>query len=213
MVDKKKLYIANDIEAAGSLVGIHSVLSWGACVVTEKPLSKKELIAQGLVYYDELQPISLEFEEAAIRVGASGLRILEDGGRLPCYNPKSPHFEPKALLQLLDRLGTHPIIATRNFQEWIATVGEGYEVDPVVDTVFFDSTHLQYYFSRFTRSRPYGYAGTDMDSLFRGYRKDLNASLSDASKHIDRGIHHNSLDDSIFLAHTTREIVFNGTFS
>ena len=213
MAEKEKLYIANDIEMAGPRVGVHSLLSWGACVVTEEKFSKEELLKQGLAYYDEIQPITWEYNEDAMRVGCLGLRCLDECQALPAYNPRSEHFEPRLVLELLHRKGTHPMIATLDFQKWIAHVGRGCEIVPVVDTVFFDSAHILYYFSQFSSHNPYGHAGIDMDSFFRGYRKNMSATLGGATQHIDRGVHHNALDDAIFLATISREIIYNGALA
>ena len=213
MAEKEKLYIANDIEMAATREGVHRLCFRGARVVTEEKFSKEELLKQGLVYYDEIQPITWEYNEDAMRVGCLGLRCLDECQALPAYNPRSEHFEPRLVLDLLHHKGTHPMIATLDFQKWIAHVGRGREIVPVVDTVFFDSAHILYYFSQFSSHNPYGHAGIDMDSFFRGYRKNMSATLGEAAQHIDRGVHHNALDDAIFLATISREIIYNGALA
>lgn len=204
------LYIVNDIETSGSLAGFHTILSWGACVVTEEPLSEDELRTRGMIYYDELKPITTNFEIEAMRVGCLGLRCLREFADNPRYDPRSPSFRPEWVLGALMLKGTGPELATLRFKEWVEEMEKknGRKAELVSDTTIFDPSHLSYYFTRFSRSAPYGYAGLDLDSYYRGFCKSRSASPKNLGVVDDRRVPHCAEDDAIFLAKIARELLY-----
>lgn len=205
-----KIYIANDIECAGAGVGKHSILSWGACVVTEQPFSLAELKAKNLVFYIEIQPTSKEYEIEAMKIGCLGLECLEElKSRDVRYDPKKDDFDPSLVLDQLQKTGIPVRDAVDRALEWLDQVSGGREVDPVVDTVFFDSAFLQWLFAHCDKKSPYGWSGTDLDSLYRGYTRNMNGKLSDLALPDTRGTTHCALDDAIFMAEIARELIYN----
>lgn len=93
----KKTYIALDIEAAGNRLGHHPTLSIGACLVFRDGIpSFQEALAQGMIFYAELKPDSLEYEYAAMQVGCSQLCCLEREKKKSRYlDVADPSFDPK----------------------------------------------------------------------------------------------------------------------
>lgn len=75
----KELYISVDIESSGPLVGKHSMLSLGACMVGKSTES----------FYIELRPISMEAEPAAMKVSQFTLEDLSKTGIEPSLAMKS----------------------------------------------------------------------------------------------------------------------------
>jgi ribonuclease T len=68
-----ELYFSVDIESSGPIVGFHSMLSLGACVVGDTEKS----------FYVELQPIGKTFEPAALKVSGFDLDELTKSGTHP----------------------------------------------------------------------------------------------------------------------------------
>ena len=71
------IYIANDVESAGSRLSVHSTLSWGACVITREELGFEEYFNRRLVFYSELQPDSWLYEIEAMKVACSQLMFKQ----------------------------------------------------------------------------------------------------------------------------------------
>lgn len=69
----REVYVSVDIEAAGPVPGIYSMLALGACVVGG---GKKE-------FYSEIRPINHAFVPAAIKVSGLSLERLQKVGRDP----------------------------------------------------------------------------------------------------------------------------------
>lgn len=70
---KPELYISVDIESSGPIVGHHSMLSLGACVVG----------APERCFYAELKPLSPAFDPAALKVSGFNLEALAQDGADP----------------------------------------------------------------------------------------------------------------------------------
>lgn len=177
---KKKLYIANDIECAGSMVGVHSMLSWGACVVTHEQLTHKERIARGLTCYIEFKPLSREFDISAMRVGCSGLHCLKDVWQVPEYDVTSRSFAPEKVLDILSAKGLSVHAGIAQFLLWLEDMKartRATDIIAVTDTVFFDSCFIQHLFGTARARSPYGHSGIDLDSLYRGYIQDMAVSI------------------------------------
>jgi hypothetical protein len=207
----RKLYIANDVEASGHMLGHDAPLSWGACVVPQDSLSKDELIRQGLVFYTELKPTSFNFDIEAMRVGCVGLRCIE-GLDHPKYDVTSPEFSPAAVLDVLAERGETLTNAVRRFKEWAVPLSNHahgyYPIEGVVDTTFFDSGWINYIFGMARERSLYGHRGLDLASVFRGYERNLDARLKSLGMVDDREVAHCSEDDAIFLAGQAREVLF-----
>jgi DNA polymerase III epsilon subunit-like protein len=68
-----EVYISVDIEAAGPVPGEYSMLSLGACVVTDPEIT----------FYTEFKPINDHFVPAALKVGGLALEQLAITGHSP----------------------------------------------------------------------------------------------------------------------------------
>lgn len=206
---KKRIYIANDIEAAGSNLIKHPILSWGACIVTKEDYSFSDLEVRGLTFYSELKPTATEFNIEAMKIGSLGLRCLDHFGDDPHYNPKAPEFDPNLVLLALDEYGETVDDAVKRFLTWISQViGKNRKIIGLFDTTIFDSARIEYLFSLAKENNPYGWSGIDIDSLFRGYMKDMVAGLKKLGLVDDRPVAHCALDDAIFTAKLARELIY-----
>ncbi len=198
----KPVYIALDVEAAGSRLGVHSTLSLGACVITHEGLSFAEYRERGLVYYAEIKPDSPAFNSDAMRVGCSQLQCLEEIRTTDKrYEATSEQFSPPRVLTLMSRVCEDPRSAMRRFHAWIEKVADGREVVGVTDTVFFDSGRIDLCFGKFSdQPSPFGHRGLDLTSLYRGYRLDTRAKLKELAVIDWRSKPHRADEDAIYLA-------------
>ncbi|MBI3633528.1 MAG: hypothetical protein HY226_04520 [Candidatus Vogelbacteria bacterium] len=205
-----RLYIANDVEAAGHRLGVHSTLSIGACVVTREAVTFDEALARGLVFYGEMQPTSLDFDIEAMRVGCSQLRCLEDMRKYDMrYETTHKDFDPKLVLEFMQAYCESPGKVTEGFLKWIKQVSANRNVEGVTDTVFFDSGHLNLQFGAASKDlSPYKWSGLDLDSLYRGYVNDPYASLRNLRVLDDRAKPHRADHDAFFLAKISRILLY-----
>lgn len=209
MQGSERLYIVHDIECSGNRVGIHSVLSWGACVVTPDFRSTDNLIENGLTFYTELRPQFDQFETDAMKVGSAGLHCLRDQKDLK-YDVSSIEFQPNAVIELLREHGEELESALERFRIWLESLKkDDQEIIHVVDTVFFDSVFLQYLFSLVDMQSPFGWKGMDLASLYLGYSGNMGGNLRELGIADDREVAHCALDDAIFLSKIARELIFN----
>jgi hypothetical protein len=169
-----------------------------------------ELIERGLTFYAEIQPLSTDFDIGCMRVGCAGLRCIEDKLDDPRYQVESTEFEPRLALAALEAKGECVERVVQRFIEWLAVVvPEGAKIEPVVDTVFWDSCFIQHLFGTAGVMSPYGHSGVDLDSMFRGYSESRSANLKGLGIVDDREVAHCGLDDAIFLAKIARELILN----
>ncbi|MBI4120829.1 MAG: hypothetical protein HY457_01040 [Parcubacteria group bacterium] len=207
---KRKVYIANDVEAAGGLLGVHPTLSLGACVVTREPLTYKEYADKGLVFYAELKPTSLAFNLAAMRVGCLHLACLEGLRETDSrYDPTHDDFNPGLVLELMQKVCEEPASALHRFSEWVEKVSEGNPVEGVTDTVFFDSGRINLCFGvHMERISPFGWAGLDLSSLYRGYVKKPDVKLKGLNLPDTREKPHRADHDAVLLAQLARVLLY-----
>lgn len=203
------VYIALDVEAAGHRLNHHATISIGAALVTRTARTFDQYEAAGHVFYAELKPITREFEIEAMRVGCLHLKCLE-GMRAHDlrYDPTHEKFDPRLVLDLLDRVGEDPKNAMDRFRTWIDTVRDDHPSIGVTDTVFFDGGHISYNFGAYSEKlSPFGWSGIDLDSLYRGYMRRADASLKELT--IPKPIKaHRADHDAVFLAERTRHVLY-----
>ncbi len=204
------VYIVNDIEAAGNLLGVHPTLSLGACVVAREPLTYEEYRDKGLIFYAEIKPTSLSFELEAMRIGCSHLVCLEGIKTMdPRYNPTHQNFRPDLVLKRMQAVCEDPVSALNRFWEWVERVGEGKSIEGVTDTVFFDSGHIDLCFGVYAkRVSPFGWKGLDLNSLYRGYAKRADARLRELNVPDTRQKPHRADHDAVFLAQIARVLLY-----
>jgi hypothetical protein len=207
---KNKVYIANDVEAAGHRLGIHTTLSIGACVVTREPLTFDEASDKRLVFYAELRPISAEYEFKAMKKGCLHLECLDEIRKVDSrYNPEHKDFDPKLVLELMDANCESPRGAVQRLSEWTSWVSNGGEVEGVVDTVFFDSGHYNLNFGLNIASRsPYKWNGLDIGSMYRGMTGNPDARLSGLGVNDDRQKPHRADHDAHYIAKVTSKLIY-----
>ena len=194
----KKKYISVDVEASGLTPGKYSMLSLGACLVDNIRIK----------FYRELKPISPNFNLASMRIGCLGLRCLEDLKHTPQYNPKSKHFRPDLVLEVLEGSGAEPSEAMADFAEWIKTNTNGYKPIEAAAPIKFDGMFTAWYFDNFYKKKnPLGYSGEDMNSFYRGLVKNQNARMKDLKLKDERRHPHNSLEDAIQQAKIFRKVL------
>lgn len=207
------IYIANDVESAGSRLGVHSTLSWGACVITREALSFEEYVNKGLVFYTELRPDSECYEIEAMRVGCSQLSCLERCLDGCAYDTNSPDFRPDAVLELMQRNCERPVVAVSSFHWWVEQIKKQFKDEKVVgvtDTVFFDGGRVDALLGKYSvLPSPFGHSGLDMDSIYRGYVKRADAKLKELGVPDTRTRPHRADHDAVYLAQMARELLFN----
>ena len=188
-----KIYFSVDVEASGRSPGKYSMLSFGACVVGD--ISK--------TFYKELKPISNNFITEAMKIGCLGLKGLEMyqndiKSYLAVYNPKSEKFRPGMVLQKLREIGEEPRTVMKDFAGWILENSKGYKPVICAAPIIFDGGFITYYFDNFYEGEnPFEHSGEDINSMYRGYKKDVNASIKDLNLRNVNGLSHNALEDAI----------------
>jgi len=210
-VPDRKIYIALDVESAGSSLGIHSTLSVGACVIDRDELSFEEYRQKGLVFYAELQPDSRAFETDAIKVGASKLVCLEDLVRagVKQFDVSCSEFSGLKTLTKMECICESPAAAMLRFEVWVEKVRAGREAIGVTDTVFFDGGRIDYLFGKYCHGpNPFGWSGLDLDSIYRGYAQRSDANLKELGVPDQREYPHRADEDAIYLAQVGRELLF-----
>ncbi len=186
----EKKYIAVDIEASGRTPGKYSMLSFGASVVGNSDRQ----------FYRELKPLNKNYIQGNMEVGCLGLKcienLLEDS-----YNPKSKLFRPDLVLKILQDIGQHPSIAMHEFNDWV--LGSTKDYIPVMAAVptSFDCMFITWYFDNFFDGKdPFGHSSEDFGSMYRGYKRDIYASVKDMKQITEKGHTHNALDDAVEYA-------------
>ena len=169
MSNKKPIYIALDVEAAGQNILQHPTLSIGACVVSNG-LNFSERQQAGLVFYSELKqrPLAI-YQDEPLRIGCAQLDCLRTKKSDPRYDPTKPEFQPRLLFDLMYRASEPRLKAIQRFQQWIRQVANGREVVGVTDTVFFDSIRIALEFAKYGEGDcPFGHQGLDLTSFYCG---------------------------------------------
>ena len=84
------------------------------------------------------------------------------------------------------------VIAMKMFKEWIAKNVSGKPIF-ISDNNGFDWMFVCWYFWHFLGENPFGYSSYNLQSLYRGVKKNLSISLDDLRK---RKLTHNSVEDA-----------------
>jgi DNA polymerase III epsilon subunit-like protein len=186
----KKKYISVDIEASGNTAGKYSMLSLGACVVGN--ISEQ--------FYKEIKPINRNYSIGAMKVSSKGLKCLENLKHKDEYNPKSDRFNPEKVLDILQEKGETPEEVMKKFAEWIKKITKGFEARESAAPIKFDGGFTSYYFDNFYNGKnPLGYSGEDINSMYKGVMKDLDAHIAQLGLR-GKELPHNALEDAIIQA-------------
>lgn len=86
-----------------------------------------------------------------------------------------------------------PSLVMQQFRAWLAETG-GSHLFFVSDNTGFDWQFVNWYFHHFTGSNPFGFASTNLVSLFHG----LTRNMYDNFKHLRKGVYdHNPVHDAM----------------
>ena len=198
MEEQENMYVSVDIEASGRIPGKNSMMSLGACLVDDL----------NTTFYRELKPISNEYLFEGIRIGSLGLRCLDDLKHLDEYNPNSPGFKPEKVLEVLYDRGEEPKKVMSDYADWVLDVTKGYKPIEAAAPIKFDAMFTNWYFNMFyPKENPFGFSGEDMNSMYRGLVRNLNANMKDLGLRDERGLPHNALEDAIQQAKEFRVVL------
>lgn len=161
-----ELLVSVDIETSGPIVGRHSMLSVGACLVDDTTAT----------FATSLQPISDEAEPAAMEIVGSSLSDFQKTGKAP-------------------------IIAMREFSQWVQRLcGSG---DPVFVgfNAAFDWGFVNWYFLTYLGENPFGIAPLDIKAYYAGlsgveWNETRSSNIPDRYKPISRHTH-KAVEDAI----------------
>jgi hypothetical protein len=180
----KKKYISVDIESSGTTPGKYSMLSLGACIVGDTSIQ----------FYRELRPLNLNYIHEAMKVSCLGLKCLENPGKE--FNPKAREFNPKEVLRLMQKKCQFPDMVMNDFAFWITENTKGFRPVEASAPSRYDGMFTSWYFDNFyNKESPLGFSGEDINSMFRGYKRDINANIKQIKVSFKHS--HNSLDDAI----------------
>ena len=188
---KNELYISADVESSGPIPGEYSMLSIGACVVSN--INKK--------FYLELKPLNNNYVFKAMQAGSLGLSFLNNLKNQPEYDPKSNLFKPRSVLEKLKEIGTNPDSAMHQFKGWIRNVSKGHDPVLVAFNAPYDWQFINYYFHKFLKENPLGISALDIKANFMGKfstgwyetsKRDVKQKLN-----LHRTHTHNALEDAI----------------
>ncbi len=195
---RKPIYISVDVEAAGPVPGRYSMLSIGACVVGD---SEKR-------FYEEIKPISHDYEVISMKVGSLGLNCLKPyAGRME-YDPYDDCFEPALVLQILEKEGVEPRRTMEQFYRWIESVSVNRDPWMVTDIQPFDGMFVAWYFGTFCdHENIFGYKGINLDMLYKGLQGDLKVDLSALEVKDTRNPAHNALEDALYQSRAAELIL------
>jgi ribonuclease T len=189
----KGIYISGDIESAGPTPD-YSMLSAGLCVVGRKDLT----------FYRELKPENRKYDIEAIKVGALHLDCIP---KEPKYDPRSSDFRPEAVLDALYDQGEDPKVAMADMCDYIATVRGSYDPILLTDVQPFDGSFLTTYLHRHAGKNPFGHKGRNIDEVYRGLKRDADASVKDLGIADNRKRPHHALEDAIFQSQLAEPIL------
>jgi 3'-5' exoribonuclease Rv2179c-like domain len=176
---KSDLYISADIEADGPIPGRYSMLAFGLALAgTFDGEVFTALNPTRASFYEELQPISNDYEEDALKVS-----------RLD--------------RQALARNGKEPSDALTKAAEWVRTQAGGHRPVLVGFPAAFDWMFLYWYFVRFSNSgSPFDFSAClDMKTMYQQKARVVSskAGLGDLPSFLrsTRPHTHNALDDAV----------------
>ncbi|MFH1308114.1 MAG: hypothetical protein ABIH72_04635 [archaeon] len=192
-----KKYVSVDIESSGRTPGKYSMLSLGACIVGDTSIQ----------FYREIKPISRNFILEAMKVSSIGLRCLSDLRHLDEFNPKSPSFNPHKILDILAEKGESPEKVMKDYAEWVSSNTKGFKPVEAAAPIKFDGMFTAWYFDNFYQGQnPFGHSGEDINSMYRGAVRDINAHIAQLGL---RGsdLKHNALEDAIIQAKEFEQVL------
>jgi len=188
---EKTCYISIDVETTGPIPGKYSMIALGATVVGEYKHGER------LCFYRELKPLNSSYTIDAMRIACLGLECLKAYKSDLRYNPKNSDFQPKKVLDLMYEQCVSPKKVMQEFSEWITVVSKNRKIVEVATPIKFDGMFTSWYFYNFLNKSPLGYSGLDINSLYKGLKKDLTSHIEELHLRKKNGLTHNALEDAI----------------
>lgn len=191
-----KKYVSFDVETSGPTPGKYSMLSLGACVVGDTSTQ----------FYREIKPISKHLLIPAMRISAKGLKCLVDleGDE---FNPGSEDFNPHKVLDVLYEKGEDPRNVMNDYATWVREIAKGFKLVEVAAPIKFDGMFTTWYFDNFYEGKnPFGHSGEDINSMYRGVMKDINAHTAEFNIR-GEDLPHNALEDAIIQAREFEKVL------
>jgi len=188
-MEQPKKYVSFDIESSGPTPGKYSMISIGACIVGNR---NKQ-------FYREIKPISMNFCIEALKIGAQGLNCTKNLQIFDEYNPHKDAFDAINVLKKLSQQGEAPAKVMSEYQDWVLKNTRGFRPVEAAAPIKFDGMFTAYYFDNFNNGQnPFGHSGEDINSMFRGYKQDINEHTK--SLGIKSTLTHNALEDALIQA-------------
>jgi len=206
-----KKIIALDTEGAGPRLGFHPTLSIGAAVVLRETMNFEQRQKEGLVFYTELKPSSLEYYEPGMRVGALHLECIEElRKKNECFDPNHNAFDSRKVLLHMQEVCEEPAHAYARFIRWIDEVSENQEVIGLTDTVFFDGGHVHLGFGlNHSEMSPFGWKGLDLNSVYKGFMVNPHARFSRLGPEFPCAKEHKADHDAVDLAGFAKKVLYD----
>lgn len=184
-------YVSIDVETTGPIPGKYSMLAIGATIIRDYNKNERPY------FYKELQPLNYSYDIDAMKIACLSLDCLKPYVNNSEYNPKDINFQPKKVLDTMFTNCDSPKNVMQEFSEWIYSVSKNRKIVEVASPIKFDGMFTSWYFHTFLGYNPLGYSGIDINSFYKGFKKDFNSSIKELNLRSIDGLTHNALEDAI----------------
>lgn len=207
------LYITVDVKRTGPVIGTHSMLSIGACVVTRKDLSLSELHDRDQIFYVEMKPVSHDYDIPRFRADGARLASLhETKATEPLFCPVHSAFNPRMTLQFLQDTGScvSPGTAIRSFDNWFRSISRMKHAIAVIRGNADVFGWVNHYCGKYGGINPiFECGGVDLSSLWMGtIRTPADPNIETIGVEYDRALRHRADHDAVWLAKTARVVLY-----
>jgi hypothetical protein len=184
------IYFSVDLELSGGVVGKHSMIALGACIVGNTHKN----------FYREIKPISPHYAWTAMKKATLGLQCIPNNLKHRIgYDPDLPRFRPEYILRLLYRCGSPPRDVLHDFNTWIKEESGTHTPIMVAKPVSVEKPVLEWYAQNF--SYPYPFTGEeDLIESFQSLFRKKEMKLRDLAIPDSRLLEHNGLEDCVLQA-------------
>lgn len=185
-----KRYFSVDVELSGNIVGKHSMIALGACVIGDTPQT----------FYREIQPISPKYEWRAIKEATHGLQCIPKNLRnREGYDPLLRRFRPEFIMRLLYKYGAPPQQVIEDFTHWVQEKSIGKVPSIVAKPLSVEGPVITWYCQKYACPWPFQ-EGVDLINAYREVVSRKNAHLKELHISDVRTIKHNGLEDCLHQA-------------
>ena len=198
MEERPKRYVSVDVESAGRVPGIFSMISFGACLVDNLETT----------FYAEIKPINRRYHRKAMEVACKQIHLLSRKKEDLRYDSNRSEFSPSLVLDFLIQHAEPPESAMERFYGWVEENSVGCRPVMAAAPAAFDTPFIHYYFELFCRGRnPFGFGGEDINSMYRGAKRDCSVNIKDLNLRPAGELSHNALEDAIQQAVEMQEVL------